>query len=73
MHKHFIKKVLSILVLIALYVICGFSVLLEQDEIAFLAWCAFTGTAALQVFILTTRLIIILMELPGDLHVEYIS
>ena len=72
MCNRFLVKILSILVLIAFYDICGFCVLFELNELAFLAWCLFIGTSAMYVFIMTTKLLIMLMELPrNSIPIEY--
>ena len=67
------RKVFSILALIALYDICGFCLIHGFNMLAFLSWVAFTGMAALYVFVMTTKLIIMLLEFPKHIRMEYIS
>ena len=66
------RKVFSILALIALYDICGFCLIHGFNMLAFLSWVAFTGMSALYVFVMTTKLIIILLELPKHIRIEYV-
>ena len=66
------RKVFSILTLIALYDICGFCLVLDQKYLALIGWVAFTGTAGLYVFVMTTKLIIMLLELPKHIRIEYV-
>lgn len=67
------RKIISILALIALYDICGFCLKYELDGLALLSWFAFTGMAALYVFVMTTKLIIMLLELPKHIRIEYVT
>jgi hypothetical protein len=66
------RKVFSILALIALYDICGFCLIHELNSLALLSWFAFTGMAALFVFVMITKLIIMLLELPKHIRIEYV-
>ncbi len=66
------RKVYSILALIAFYDLCGFCLIHEFNGLALLSWFAFTGMAALYVFVMTTKLIIIILELPGYIRTEYV-
>ncbi len=66
------RKVFSILSLIALYDICGFCFIHGFNMLAFLSWVAFTGMAALYVFVMTTKLIIMLLEFPKHIRIEYV-
>ncbi len=66
------RKVFSILALIALYDICDLCLIHGFNMLAFLSWVVFTGMAALYVFVMTTKLIIILLELPKHIRIEYV-
>ncbi len=46
--------------------------MLEQKYLALIGWVAFTGTAGLYVFIMTTRLMIMLLEIPKHIRIEYV-
>ncbi len=65
------KKFISILVLIAFYDLCGFFLIHEFNGLTLLSWFAFTGMAALNVFVMTTKLIIMLLELPRNIRIGY--
>ena len=66
------RKVFSILALIALYDICGFCLIHGFNMLSFLSWVAFTGMAGLYVFVMTTKLIIMLLEFPKNIRIEYV-
>ncbi len=42
------------------------------NMLAFLSWVAFTGMAGLYVFVMTTKLIIMLLEFPKNIRIEYV-
>ncbi len=67
------KKIISIMVLIASYDICGFCLIHEFNGLVLLSWFAFTSMATLCVFVMTTKLIIMLLELPRYICIEYVS
>ncbi len=58
------RKLFSILALIALYDICGFCLTKGYNNLAFFSWFAFMGLAAHYIFVMTTKFIIMLFELP---------
>ena len=58
------KKFISILVLIAFYDTYGFCMMTGRYHLAMIGWIAFTGTAGLYVIVMTTRFVIMLLELP---------
>jgi hypothetical protein len=66
------RKVFSILALIALYDICGFCLIHELDGLALLSWFAFTCMSTLYLFVTTTKLIIMLLELPKHIRIAYV-